>query len=437
MKRRLIFILIITSVCAAALSANSVAETYTLDQCVNIALKNNYDVIAAEKSYNTARVRVYSAYGSLLPSISISAGASRSWSGFTRTDQTTGEIVGGGETRYIYSGSLNFGNTFDGLGLSNYGSIKKSRSDRASSFYGYVKSQQDLIFNVKSDYYDLIKTKMLLDVAQDAVKRGEEQLRTAQSKYDLGSASMSDVLKAKVQYGNDKLDLVSKTNDYKLAQANLAFLMGINVDQEFEVDENVPDRDINLTFDDAMKEALSQNPQYKIAQFDFLSAKSSRTIAKSRFLPNLSVGLTHGTSVGDYSDFATFRGRDASYRLSAGLSFNIFNGGSDYANLNAAKNEVRTKEENLDNTKNSVALELKKSFLELERAREAKTLADESVAAAQEDLNLVREKYNLGAATILEVLDSEVSFKEAQTNNVQAIFDYNLAVAQLEKALGR
>ncbi len=53
---------------------------------------------------------------------------------------------------------------------------------------------------------------MLLDVSGEAVKRGEERLRVVQSRYDLGSASMSDVLKAKVQYGNDKLDLVSKTN---------------------------------------------------------------------------------------------------------------------------------------------------------------------------------------------------------------------------------
>ena len=84
-----------------------------------------------------------------------------------------------------------------------------------------------------------------------------------------------------------------------------------------------------------------------------------------------------------------------------------------------------------------MALEIRRSFLDLERAREARKLAEESVAAAQEDLNLVREKYNLGAATILEVLDAEVSFKEAQTSHVEVLFNYNLAVSQLEKALGR
>jgi len=64
-------------------------------------------------------------------------------------------------------------------------------------------------------------------------------------------------------------------------------------------------------------------------------------------------------------------------------------------------------------------------------------LNEESVAAAQEDLNIVKEKYNLGAATIIEVLDAEVSFKQAQVNQVQALFDYNLAVSRLEKVMGR
>jgi outer membrane protein len=416
------------------LAGNVFGETYTLDQCIDIALENNYGVIAAERSYNTSKTYVYSAWGSLLPTISISAGANRSWPIFTRFDESTGEVVTG---RNRYSGSLNFSNTFAGLGLADYARIKKSRSDRASSYFSLEKTQDDLVLTVKGSYYDLIKAKMLLDVAKDAVNRGDERLRAVQSRYDLGSASMSDVLKAKVQYGNDRLDLVSKTNDYKLAQANLAFVMGVDVNREFDVNEEISEREINVIFEDAVNEALSNNPEYRKAQFDYASAESERTLAWSVFLPSLSMGLSHSTNVYKLSEFDDFRERNASYFMYASLSFNIFNGGSDYADLNSAKNKVRISGENLENTKNSVALEIKQSFLELERAREAQKLAEESVAAAQEDLNLVKEKYNLGAATILEVLDAEVSFKEAQTNHVQVLFDYNLAVSRLENALGR
>jgi outer membrane protein TolC len=413
------------------------AETYTLDQCLDIAVKNNYGVLAAKYSYNTSKVNMYSAWGDLLPSLSITSGASRSWAGYSFSEPNTGIQVSGGVTTYRYTGSLNFSNNFPGLGLYHYANIRKGRSDKGSSFYNYVKSNNDLVLNVKRAYYYLIRSKMLYDVAGEAVKRGEERLRTVQGKYDLGSASMSDVLKAKVQYGNDKLDLVSKTNDYKLAQANLAFVMGMDVNKEFDVDEEISERDLNIDFDQALGEALIRNPEFKKAQFDLSSARSLKSIAWSRFLPSLSLGLSHSTNVEHFSRLTDFKAADASSFLYATLSFNIFSGFSDYANLNSAKNGVKTSMENLKNTENSVALEIKQSFLELERAREAIKLAGESLAAAQEDLNLVKEKYNLGAATILEVLDAEVSFKEAQTNHVQVLFDYNLAVSQLEKALGR
>ena len=434
MKRGLAISCAIILLLSASAYSQQGAETYTLDQCIDIALKNNFGVIAAGNNYSSAKGYVYSAWGELLPSISISAGARRSWPIYTAFDPNSGQVI---TVRDRYIGSLNFSNTFPGLGLYNYALIQKSRSDKASSLYNFVGSQNDLVLSVKSAYYDLIKAKMLLDVSNDAVKRGEERLRVVQSRYDLGSASMSDVLKAKVQYGNDKLDQVSKANAHKLALANLAFTMGIDVNQEFKVDENLQERDIDVNFDNALSEALSNNPGYRKAFFDLSSARYQKTLAWSSFLPSLTLGLSHSTDVYEFSKLTGFKEENASYSMFATLSFNIFNQGSDYANLRSARNSQKTAEENLKNTENSVALEIKQSFLELERTREAKKLAEESVAAAQEDLNLVKEKYNLGAATILEVLDAEVSFKEAQTNHVQALFDYNLAVSQLEKALGR
>jgi len=435
MKRGLAISCAVILLLSASAYSQQGAETYTLDQCIDIALKNNFGVIAAENLYKDSRIRALSAWGDLLPSVDINAGASQSWAGRLFNDPISGRPVAGSSNNY--SGSLNFRNSFTGLGLFNYEYIKFTKNNRSSMFYNFVKSQNDLVLEIKRGYYDLVKTKMLLDVARDAVRRGEERLRVVQSRYDLGSASMSDVLKAKVQYGNDKLDLISKTNAYKLAQANLAFTMGIDVNQEFDVNEDLPERDIDITFDDAISEALTDNPEYLKANFDLAAANSEKNMALAYFLPSLTLQLSHSTSVNEFSQFGTFEKEGARYTVFATLSFNIFDSFNDYERLKVAKHKVGTNKDNLKNTENSVALEIKQSFLELERTQEAKKLAGESVAAAQEDLNLVKEKYNLGAATILEVLDAEVSFKEAQTNHVQALFDYNLAVSQLEKALGR
>ncbi|MEE9552754.1 MAG: TolC family protein [candidate division Zixibacteria bacterium] len=434
MKRGILFKIITSFFLVLLVYRLPAAETYSLDDCIETALKNNYGIVAAKNSYDAARGEVYTAWGGLLPTISISANGSRNWPIFARFDESSGQIISG---RDRFSSSLNFSNSFPGMGLYNYANIKKKRNDRNSSFYYFVKSQKDLILGVKGYYYDLLKSKMLLEVAEEAVKRGEERLRVVQSRYDLGSASMSDVLKAKVRYGSDRLDLVSKSNIFKLAKAQLAYTMGIDVNNDFEVDENLPERDIDISFEGGFSEALSGNPEYRKAIFDLSSAKNSKTMAYSNFLPTLSLGLSHSSNVYEFSQFTEFKQANASSFMYASLSFNIFNGTSDYATLLAAKKNVDTNNHALKDTKNRVALEVKQAFLDIEQSNEARKLADESVAAAQEDLNLVKEKYNLGAATILEVLDAEVSLKQAQTSKVQAIFDNNLAISKLEKVLGR
>lgn len=418
-------------------SGSVYAEVYTLDKCLETALRNNYGVIAARNSYDAARGEVYTGWGDLLPSISVSARANQSWSGFERWDELSQQFISGAQRVYSYSGNLNFSRTYPGLGLYNYANLRKKYHDRGSSFHNYVRARSDLILAIKDGYYNLLKAKMLLDVAEDAVKRGEERLRVVQSRYDLGAASMSDVLKAKVQYGNDKLDRLSKTNAFKLAGANLAYSMGIDVNRDFEVAEEMPERYIDISFGDAFSEALSRNPDYRKARFDLYGARDQKLMAYSNFLPSLSVGLSHSTNVDKFAELTDFKMPNASYYLYASVNFNIFNGASDYATLRASQKNVDTYEQNLEDTQNRVALEIKQAFLDIEQSEEAKKLAEESVAAAQEDLNLVKEKYNLGAATILEVLDAEVSFKEAQTNRVQAIFDYSLAISRLEKAMGR
>ncbi|MFH2035901.1 MAG: TolC family protein, partial [Candidatus Zixiibacteriota bacterium] len=87
-------------------------------------------------------------------------------------------------------------------------------------------------------------------------------------------------------------------------------------------------------------------------------------------------------------------------------------------------------------TENDVSLKIDQSYRDIKRYAEALKVAEENVMAAEEDMSIVREKYNLGAATILELLDAQVSLIQAQNNKINSEFDYNLAIANLEKAMG-
>jgi len=87
-------------------------------------------------------------------------------------------------------------------------------------------------------------------------------------------------------------------------------------------------------------------------------------------------------------------------------------------------------------TKWPLALDIKKAFLDMARAKEKLSVAGENEEAASEDMMLVREKYNLGAATMLDVLLAQEKLNTAQYDKIQSEFDYNMAVATLENAMG-
>ncbi len=427
----------ITAIIVSGLITSAQAEKYTLEKCIETALQNNYGVIAAKNSYDATKWSLYSAYSQLLPSLSIGATRSESWSPaylYIEGVRTPNPRPG---TNVNYSGSLGFGQSYSGLGLGAYANIKQKQAQRYSNYYSYVGAQKELILSIKDAYFNIIKAKMLVDVSMDAVKRGEEQLKTAQSRYDLGSASLSDVLKAKVLRSNAKLDMITAENNYNLAKADLNYRMGIDVAEKIEITEDLLERVFDISYEQALNEAIYSNPSYRKANYDLSKAKSDLLAAKAQFLPNISFGVTHGTRVLDRADLFEFQEEFASRSFSVQLSYSIFANFFDFSNVVASKKYVNTQKENLVNTKNTVSLEVKQAFLDIQQNKEKLQLTEESVAAAQEDLNIVKEKYNLGAAIIIEVLDAEVSFKQAQISQVQALFDYNLAVSRLEKVMGR
>ena len=126
--------------------------------------------------------------------------------------------------------SLNY-NLFDGL--RNVWGYLGSRSSKRSAEYGYDKALSDLTYIVKGEYYFVLKAKRDLEVARDAVARSRELLNLFEEKYELGSASLSEVLKQKVQFGNDKLTQVSKDKVYQIARAALAVTIGMDPSEDF------------------------------------------------------------------------------------------------------------------------------------------------------------------------------------------------------------
>jgi outer membrane protein len=401
-------------------------EVLTIDQCINIALKNNYDVKAAEKNYDRAKYNFLGTWeGFFLPKVGLSYSGIR-----YRYDVAS-------QYQSSYGLGLSFSQTiFDGFNnIANYNYSKKGKFSAGENL---KLTKQAVVLGVKESCYALLKAQMLLEVQTEAVKRSEEQLNMAKAKYDLGSASLSDYLKAKVQLANDSLALITDQNSIKLAEADLNNILGRNVDLPIQIDAKLEYKKFDPTAYPITEKTIENHPQINVSKSEVDQAHSGLTMARSQNFPKIYLGVNYSWSDTKFpGSWADYRKPSDPWYMGIQVSLNLFNGLSTISNIWSAQANLQTAKERLRKDRREVKLEITQALLLVTEAEQKIAVTDNALESATEDLNLTKEKYDLGAASMLELLDANYSYKTAESNQVQALYDYNLAIAQLEKAVGK
>jgi outer membrane protein len=468
----LMALLVATILLTTALTAESASsEPLTLDDCIELALKNRASIIAARGSEVMATADKRAALGAFLPQVSASYSYSDSKSrdvksevevptvaGFymdtiSFVDLRSGETVNYSLPRDSISGyriveqelgdqdrtgkSLSFDASMSLFRLSNFFNYASARAQREQARLDVMASEQDLIYSVKAVFYAYLASMENLEVQLDAVKRSEEQLKLIQSKFDLGSASRSDLLKQKVQYGNDQLNLLTAENSVVTSRALLAYTVGIDPASDAEFSTEYLERRYDTSLEEAIAFGMAHQPGLLAAEKYFDASRQSVRARQSEYLPSVIGYANLGYTSGTRGDTVTFDFSERSTTVGFRVNWNIFDGFSRERNLSYAKVARNNARAQLSDMRNLVSRDIKTAFLEIRQLEKKQQVTSENVEAAQEDLRITQERYTLGAATILDLLDAQVSLRQAQVASIQADFDLNLAVAKLENAMGK
>ena len=445
------------------LAGTVMAEQLTLDDCIELALKNRSSIIRARGAEISAAAGARSALGAFLPQISASYSYSRgketniepsiyvdtAFSGVIDT------FIIGNDTVFDHSYVPTGGAYFTppdqdrgpsknlSLGASMYFSVPQlfdysaAKANHAKSKLDIIASEQDLIYAVKVSYYAFLANAQNVATQEEAVKRAEEQLKLIESKFELGSAAKSDVLKQKVQYGNDRLALLRGQNAVTNARANLAYTVGLDPREEHEFSTTYSVREYDGSLEEAIGFGVDHNPTLLSQQKFIDGARHSVRSAKASYLPSVSGSFSLSKYNGTYSYPTVFERSSVSKDLGLRVSWNIFDGFYREKRVSDAKVNYNNSRADFSDLRNRTVSDIKTGYSEIDQFKQQKSVSQENVAAADEDLNITQEKYNLGAATILDLLDAQVSLKQAQVSLISVDFDLNLAIAKLEKSMGK
>ncbi|MFH1701511.1 MAG: TolC family protein [Candidatus Zixiibacteriota bacterium] len=448
MKKVSLFLVIVI----ALMGVSSLAKTYTLDECIEMAKRTDPNLERFRNAVKTANWGVRDAAGQFLPSVGLSYNSRESTAGpesprlrtftyfdpgindFVTSTENVADTVGYKIKGYSAGFNINY-TVFDGL--NNLWSYLQSKATKSAANYDYALGNSDLELAIKANYYLVLKSKRDFEVAKETVARSEELLKLFEEKYELGSASLSEVLKQRVQLGQDKLTQIRSRRNLEVAFDILAVSIGIDPVSQFDVAE-IQLSQVNL--DDVgtlIEEARKEHPK-------LLSSKNYLDVSKyavrsvmGQYLPRATLSYSYGWGKDHFSDLMKFGPLDHSGSLSFTISYNLFDGFSREYSVSRAKANYNNARAQFEFAKNEIVRQIDDAFLEIKIADETLLVTKETEESASEDMDLVQMKYNLGAAALWELLDAQVSLKTAQFNKVKAEFDYNLSIAKLQNAMGK
>jgi len=412
-------------------------KEYTMEQCIDKALNTSLSLHQAKSYLKMANADRLVAYGAFLPTINWYMDGTynhRYLSGYYDDDK--GEFI----DEEIFSDSHGYRaslfaemNLFKGL--SKVYNLRSAGALQAQRKHEITSQELSTAYDVKSKYFNLLKAQSTQKITQKAVERNQELMKIAETKYELGSASLSDVLKAKVSLSEAQLERLSAENTIKTSQANLNYAIGEPVEQEIVV----PDVDLSnneISFTEAKNRAMKNNPDYLAAIEEERSALYDLRSARGSYFPQISISGGKSWEDQELGQLDEWWNDNYSTYLKAELTFNIFNGFNTKRSTDYAKAELNNARYGLMDAERSVALEVREAYLDLQEKIAARELAEEKFASAEEDYKLAEEKYTLGAATILDILDAEVSLKTAESDRVDSKYNYYLALARLQTIMG-
>ncbi|HKW92922.1 MAG TPA: TolC family protein [Methylomirabilota bacterium] len=405
-----------------------------LEEAVNIGLENAPLIVARIGDYVAAQQRVNQALAPLLPQLTGtgSYGRARAISTFTGD----GSYADFGSASVTASQLLfDFGRTW---------AAKDVAKSNAQALKEVLEAQKlDIAQLVKTQYFTLLLSKRLVQVNLAALDRAEVNLRSAQGFFQVGTQPKSFVTRAEVDVANGRVNVIRAQNAVNLARVALNTAMGVAVNAPTEVKDLLAYQQFPTNRDLLIGEALRSRPEYRQvkAQADASEASVRQTFRD--FFPNLigsgTYGITGVTGVPSANARGTSGFTDSGNEWNVGLTltWSIFDGGGKIARYKEAKANLEAAQARVRDTELQIWQNVEQSYLNLGEAEERIGAAQKAVESAEENYQLARGRFDAGVANIIELTDAQLALTQAQSDEAQALSDYRIAIARLERALGR
>jgi outer membrane protein TolC len=227
---------------------------------------------------------------------------------------------------------------------------------------------------------------------------------------------------------NARVDLIRARNAQRTAIVALNIAMAIDVDSPTQIVDNLIYQPTTLDRQQLRAESLRQRPEYRQAKLRAGAAEAVERQTFRNFFPDVTGTGAYGGAQSQLNE---------SWTVGLALNWSLFDGGNRIARYQEAKALLEGARARIKSTELDIVQNLEQAEIAVEEAQERIQAAQTLVASAQENFRLAQGRFDAGVGTILELTDAQLALTQAQNTESQALADYRIALARLDRAVGR
>jgi outer membrane protein len=402
------------------LNSSSFAEQpLTLSDCLSLARENYPKLIQRKTAIEQSRLGVTSAYSSYYPSLNLSI-PSLNFSSRYGEGRSYSASIGVGYTLY-QGGSIRAG-------------VKTAKARVKIAEENYRSAEDEVILAVKEAFFTTLQKQEQIALAEEVLKRRNEDLVLIKLKYNAGRESSPAVKEAEANLLQAEYDKKQAEEELTLAQIELNLLLGRP--RRAEVSIRYEDEDIKFpSLDSLIEEAKTQRPDIRSQRINTDVLKAQLTQAKSSYFPKISLSSSWGYTWRSDEIFLDQQGD-----WSAAISFSlptIFDGFSRKAKVKQATLSLKEQDVVLVELEQQIEKEIEQAYSRWELAEKVIEVNDKTLQATREMYQLTKLQYEQGLTSYFFLQQKESDLSRAENNYVSALYNLRLYSARLQKAWGR
>ncbi|MGA2669736.1 MAG: TolC family protein [Ignavibacteria bacterium] len=423
----------------------------TLKSAIQNALKNNVTIIKLQNSIDAQNFNIKAKYGSLLPSLNLSGG-------WTRTNQVlTGNALsqylgqaGTGTNLDIGNQSLSQTNNNYNLGLSadltifngfvNYSSVTAARLTEQNLMLQLEQAKQDLILKVINDYITVLSNQQIVKINSASLEDSRAQLDMIKQFVEVGNKTLSDVYKQDAIVAQNELAVEQSKNNVDKSIEDLVFDISLPQDKTYSVspagfnpDLQLADLqkyvDQNSNVDQLIQNGLNNRYDYKSSLKNLDILQTNIDIARnSEIYPTISGFSSYnlsGINIGSMSNTKVFT-------LGINLTYPIFEGFQLDNVRQQAEVTYRSANEDVSQLERQIDVNIKKAILDLKSLVKQVEITERGIKSSEQDKLMAEESYRVGLVTLLDVQTATTTYNNALITKSNLIFNFQFSQKQLE-----